>query len=151
MTKMLTPFVKSSELSASIRVGDEISKEDQASWLAVVELSQFLTRAWADLLFSDKTLPHARELMLVLDVIFIWDLKGKPLTESCLSRVTGVPRATLTRRIELLIKEGWAVRRRNLYYFDFDKFRQRQLSSHLSSLSRAIMTAARLLPDPGSS
>jgi hypothetical protein len=151
MTKMSTPFDKSSELSALIRVRDEISKEDQARWLAVVELSLFLTRAWADFLFPDKKLPHARELMLVGGVIFIWDLKGKPLTETGVSHVIGMPRATLARRIDLLIKEGWVVRRRNRYYFDFDKFGRRQLSSHLRSLSRAIMMAARRLPDPGSS
>jgi hypothetical protein len=81
MTKMSTLFDKSSELSALIRVRDELSKEDQARWLAVVELSLFLTRAWADFLFPDKKLPHARELMLVGGVIFIWDLRGKPLTE----------------------------------------------------------------------
>ena len=40
---MSTLFDKSSELSALIRVRDEISKEDQARWLAVVELSLFLT------------------------------------------------------------------------------------------------------------
>jgi hypothetical protein len=152
MTKMSTPFDKSSELSALIRVRDEISKEDQARWLAVVELSLFLTRAWADFLFPDKKLPHARELMLVGGVIFIWDLKGKPLTETGVSHVIGMPRATLARRIDLLIKEGWVVRRRNRYYFDFDKFgRREELSSHLRSLSRAIMMAARRLPDPGSS
>jgi hypothetical protein len=32
-------------ISALIRVRDEISKEDQARWLAVVELSQLLTGA----------------------------------------------------------------------------------------------------------
>jgi len=59
---MSTLFDRSSELSALIRVRDEISKEDQARWLAVVELSLFLTRAWADFLSPDKQLPHAREL-----------------------------------------------------------------------------------------
>ena len=54
MTKMATLFDKSSELSALIRVRNELSKEDQARWLAVVELSLFLTRAWADFLFPDK-------------------------------------------------------------------------------------------------
>jgi hypothetical protein len=148
----VTATISSSELSALIRVRDEISKEDQARWLAVVELSLFLTRAWADFLFPDKELPHARELMLVGGVIFIWDLKGKPLTETGVSRVIAMPRATLARRIDLLIKEGWVIRCRNRYYFDFDKFgRQRQLSSHLRSLSRAIMMAARRLPDRGSS
>jgi hypothetical protein len=142
---------KSSELSALIRVRDEINKEDQARWLAVVELSLFLTRAWADFLFPDKELPHARELMLVGGVIFIWDLKGKPLTETGVSRVIGMPRATLARRIDVLIKEGWVVRCRNHYYFDFDKFGRRQLSSHLRSLSRAITMAARRLTDPGAS
>ena len=145
---MSTLSGRSSELPALIRVRDEISKEDQARWLAVVELSLFLTRAWADFLFPDKKLPHARELMLVGGVIFIWDLKGKPLTETGLSHVIGMPRATLARRIDLLIKEGWVVRRRNRYYFDFGKFGRRQLSSHLRSLSRAIMMAARRLPDP---
>jgi hypothetical protein len=53
------------------------------------------------------------------------------------------------RRMELLIEEGWVVRCRNRYYFDFDKFRQRQLSSHLRSLSTAITMAARTLRDPG--
>jgi hypothetical protein len=91
---MSTLLDKSSELSALIRVRDELSKEDQARWLAVVELSLFLTRAWADFLFPDKKLPHARELMLVGGVIFIWDLKGKPLTETGVSRVIGMPRAT---------------------------------------------------------
>ena len=62
-----------------------------------------------------------------------------------------MPRATLARRIDLLIKEGWVVRSRKIFYFDFDKFRQRQLSSHLRSLSRTIVTIARRLPDPGSS
>src|SRR5262245_17433944 len=97
----------SSELSALIRVRGEISKKDQARWLAVVELSLFLTRTWADFLFPDKELPHARELMLVAGVIFIWDLKGNPLTETGISRVIGMPRATLARRIDVLIKEGW--------------------------------------------
>ena len=96
---MSTLFDKSSELSALIRVRDEMSKEDQARWLAVVELSLFLTRAWADFLFPDKKLPHARELMLVGGVIFIWDLRGKPLTETGISNVIGMPRATLARRI----------------------------------------------------
>src|SRR4249919_233258 len=109
MTKMSTLSGKSSELSALIRVRDEISKEDQARWLAVVELSLFLTQAWADFLFPDKKLPHARELMLVGGVIFIWDLKGKPLTETGLSHFIGMPRATLARRTEVLIKEGWVV------------------------------------------
>ena len=136
---------KSLELSALIRVRDEISKEDRARWLAVVELSLFLTRAWADFLFPDKNLPHARELMLVGGVIFIWDLKGKPLTETGASREIEMPRATLARRIDLLIKEE------NHYYFDFNKFGRRQLSSHLRSLSTAIMMAARGLPDSGSS
>jgi hypothetical protein len=36
MTKMSTLIGKSSELSALIRVRDEISKEDQARWLAEV-------------------------------------------------------------------------------------------------------------------
>jgi hypothetical protein len=84
-------------------------------------------------------------------VIFIWDLKGKPLTETGVSRVIGMPRATLARRIDLLIKEGWVVRCQNHYYFNLDKFGRRQLSSHLRSLSGAIMMAARRLPDPGSS
>ena len=70
-------------------------------------------------------------------VIFIWNLRGKPLTETGLSQVIGMPRATLARRIDLLIKEGWVVRHRKRYYFDFDKFGRRQLSSHLRSLSRA--------------
>jgi hypothetical protein len=134
-----------------IRVRDEISKEDQAGWLIVVELSLFLTRAWADFLFPRKELPHARELMLVGGVIFIWDLKGKPLTETGVSGVIGMPRATLARRIDLLIKEGWVVRCRNRYNFNFDKFGRRSASSHLRSLSREIMMAARRLPDPGSS
>jgi hypothetical protein len=51
----------------------------------------------------------------------------------------------------VLIKEGWVVRYRNHYHFDLDKFGRRQLSYHLRSLSRAIMMAARKLPDPGSS
>src|SRR4029077_3206426 len=101
MTKMPTLSSKSSELSRLISVRDEIRKEDQASWLAVVELSLFLTQAWADFLFPHKKLPHARELMLVGGVIFIWDLKGKPLTETGVSRVIGMPRATLARRIDL--------------------------------------------------
>ena len=88
---MSTLSGKSSELSALIRVRDEINKEDQARWLAVVELSLFLTRAWADFLFPDKKLPHARELMLGGGVIFIWDLKGKPLTETGVARVIGMP------------------------------------------------------------
>jgi hypothetical protein len=54
MTKMSTLLDKSSELSALIRVRDELSKEDQAGWVAIVELSLFLTRAWADFLFPDK-------------------------------------------------------------------------------------------------
>jgi hypothetical protein len=54
-----------------------------------------------------ETTACARELMLVAGVIFIWDLKGKPLTETGVSQVIGMPRATLTRRIDLLIKEGW--------------------------------------------
>ena len=143
---------KVKEVVAPNQMLDEISKEDQARWLAdVVELSLFLTRAWADFLLPDKKLPHACELMLVGGIIFIANLKGKPLTETGISRVTAMPRATLARRIDLLIKEGWVVRSRNLYYFDFDKFRQRQLSSHLHSLSGAIVTIARRLPDPGSS
>jgi hypothetical protein len=143
---------KSSEPSALIRTRDNISKEDQARWLAVVELSLFLTRAWADFLLPDKKLPYAREQMLVGGVIFIWDLKGKPITESGVSRIIGMPRATLARRIDLLIKEGWVVRRQNHYYFNFDKFGQRrELSSHLRSLSSAIIAAAQTLPDPGSS
>jgi DNA-binding IclR family transcriptional regulator len=90
--------------------------------------------------------------MLVGGVFFIWDLKGKPLTETGVSRVIGMPRATLARRIDLLIKEGWVMRCRNRYYFDFDKFgRRSHLSSHLRSVSRAIAMAARRLPDPGSS
>jgi hypothetical protein len=145
------PVDKSSEISALIRVRDEISKEDQARWLAVVELSLFLTGAWADFLFPDKTLPHARELMLVGGVIFIWDLKGKPLTETGVSGAIGMPRATLARRIDLLIEEGWVSKSRNRYHFNFDKFqRQSHFSSHLRSLSRAITMAARRLP-PGSS
>jgi hypothetical protein len=99
-----------------IRVRDEISKEDQPRWLAVVELALFLTRAWADFLFPDKELPHARELMLVLEVIFIWDLKDKPVTESSVSREIGMPRATLARRVDLLIKEGWVVRPESLLF-----------------------------------
>ena len=131
---------------------DEISKEDQARWLAdVVELSLFLTRAWADFLLPDKKLPHACELMLVGGVIFIADLKGKPLTAIGISRLTAMPRATLARRIDLLIKEGWVVRSRNLYYFQFNKFKQDQLPSHLRSLSRTIATIARRLPNPDSS
>jgi hypothetical protein len=102
---MSTLSGKSSELSALIRVRDEIGKEDQARWLAVVELSLFLTQAWADFLFPDKELPRARELMLVGGVIFIWDLKGKPLTETGVSRVIGMPRATLARRIDLLMSK----------------------------------------------
>jgi hypothetical protein len=62
-----------------------------------------------------------------------------------------MPRATLARRIALLIKEGWVMRCRNRYYFNFDKFGRRPASSHLRSLSNAIMMAARTLPDPGSS
>ena len=151
LTKMSTRFGKSSELSALIRARDEISKEDQASWLAVVELSLFLTRAWADFLFPDKKLPHARELMLVGGVIFIADLKGKPLTESGVSRVIGMSRATLARRIDLLNTEGWVARCGNHYYFALDKFGRRQLSFHLRSLSKAITMAGRRLPDPGSS
>jgi hypothetical protein len=142
-------FGNVSELSTLVRPRDKISKEDHAKWLAVVELSLFLTRTWANFLFPDNNLPQARELMLVLKVIFIANLKGKPLTETGVSRVTGMPRATLARRIDLLIKEGWVVRSRNVYYFDFDKFRERNLSSHLCSLSDAITMAARQLPDPG--
>ena len=125
---------RQNSLTALLRFGDGL------------ELSLFLTQAWADFLFPDKKLPHARELMLVGGVIFIWDLKGKPLTETGVSGVIGMPRATLTRRIDLLIKEGWVVRRQNRNYFNFDKFSRRQLSSHLRSLSRAIMMAARRLP-----
>jgi hypothetical protein len=33
--------------------------------------------------------------MLVGGVIFIWDLRGKPLTETGVSHVIGMPRATL--------------------------------------------------------
>jgi len=51
----------SSELSALIRVRDEISKEDQARWLAVVGLSLFITRSWAISFFPTKKLPHANE------------------------------------------------------------------------------------------
>jgi hypothetical protein len=32
----------------------------------------------------------------------ICDLKGKPITESGVSRIIGMPRATLARRIDLL-------------------------------------------------
>jgi hypothetical protein len=127
---------------------DEIRKEDQTRWLAdVVELSLFLNRAWADFLLRDKKLPHARELMLVGGIIIIANLKGKPLTAMGISRIAAMPRATLARRIDLLIKEGWVVRSRNLYYFDFNKFKQHQLPPHLRSLSRTIVTIARRLPN----
>src|SRR5262249_20867360 len=106
----------SSELSALIRVRGEISKEDQARWLVVVELSLFLTRAWADFLFPDKELPHARELMLVAGVIFIWVLTGTRITETGAARVIGMPRATLARWIDLLIKEGWVGRPKSLLF-----------------------------------
>jgi hypothetical protein len=79
-----------------------------------------------------------------------WNMKDKPVTESSLSRVIGMPRATLARRIGLLI-EGWVVRCGNCYQFGFDKFGRREPSSHLRSLSEAIMMAARKLPEPGSS
>ena len=69
------------------------ARRNQVRWLAVVELSLFLTRAWADFLFPDKKLPHARELVLVGGVIFIWDLRDKPLTETGISHVIGMPRA----------------------------------------------------------
>jgi hypothetical protein len=71
-------FGNVSELSTLICPRDKISKEDQAKWLAVVELYLFLIRTWANFLFPDNNLPQARELMLVLN--FIADLKGKPLS-----------------------------------------------------------------------
>jgi hypothetical protein len=58
--KMSTQFDKSSELSALIRARDEISKEDQARWLAVVELSLFLTlqaSLWRGFFSTEKDAP----------------------------------------------------------------------------------------------
>jgi|tagenome__1003787_1003787.scaffolds.fasta_scaffold19916483_1 hypothetical protein len=132
------------ELEAMAR-GDAPGAE-HARWIAPIALSLFLTQRWAGFLFPDERLPEARELMLVAGVVFLWDAKGKPLSEIQLSRITHVPRASLGRKLARLAADGWVTRNDRVYHFNFAKFdRLPGLAGHRQALAAAIKGAARKL------
>jgi DNA-binding transcriptional ArsR family regulator len=49
---------------------------------------------------------EAQELTSVMGSVYLADLAGKPATASMLSRTTGIPRATILRRLKRLSKAG---------------------------------------------
>jgi hypothetical protein len=83
---------------------------------------------------------------LVAGVVFLWDAKGKPLSEIQLSRITHVPRASLGRKLARLAADGWVTRNDRVYHFNFAKFdRLPGLAGHRQALAAAIKGAARKL------
>lgn len=78
-----------------------------------------LTRLLADIAYPDgaQELVSDLDMLMVLVCVFIGDGEGRPMTATKISHFSGLPRSTVYRRLETLIKIKKIVRRGKNYFY----------------------------------
>lgn len=89
-----------------------------AERLNIVRLYVSLTRASYELAFPQRK-PFGADLdtLIVLMGVFLGDAEGRPTTVTKIASYCGLPRATVYRRLEVLIKLKKVERAGHRYYF----------------------------------
>jgi len=82
---------------------------------AIARMLVGLFRMWADY-YSNMQLVDTIEFGFVHLFVFLGDVEDKPMSVSKLSRVTGMSRATVVRRLQELIERNYIERRGRFYH-----------------------------------
>lgn len=83
--------------------------------LAIARLLVTTFRQYGIVLWPRMPLLETVELNFVYLIVLIGHAEHRPMTVSMISRGTGLSRASVTRRLQMLIKHGYVERRGNHY------------------------------------
>jgi hypothetical protein len=108
--------------SLRMRFSQRVPPEQLRQRLKVARMYVNLTRTMHQLAFpkSKKGFGAELETMLVLMCVFIGDAEGRPMSASKIASFAGLPRATVYRRLEHLIRQKKIVRVGNAYHYAKD-------------------------------
>jgi biotin operon repressor len=111
---------------------------------AIARMLVSLFRMWAGY-YSNMQLVDTIEFGFVHLFVFLGDVENKPMSVSKLSRVTGMSRATVVRRLQELIERNYIERRGRFYHVGDGAFNPENIQMAVERTTAIIIRTAKEL------